>query len=178
MVTDRLTDTQNYLNPRCACAPRVNGNVEHYCRAGATQLGICPRCWGSITCRQRTAFQHRSTCRRYMRIVRHWQNGEQVSRTVLTLRFQLVSRGPPGNWHAAVCARAILAYYTICKLHLGTMKIGKRYSLGQSPKVTAHAVEWRGEFSSWLDRSARHRVWEIVRSAYKAAHAHLHDVRR
>ena len=23
------------------------------------------------------------------------------------------------------------------------MKIGKRYSLGQSPKVAAHAVEWR-----------------------------------
>ena len=46
--------------------------------------------------------------------------------------------GPPGSWHAAVCARAILAY-----LQLGTMKIGKRYSLGQSPKVAEHAVEWR-----------------------------------
>ena len=56
--------------------------------------------------------QDRSTCRRYMRIV-HWQNGEQVSRTVLTLRFQLVSRGPPGNWHAAVCARPILAYLQV-----------------------------------------------------------------
>ena len=47
-----------------------------------------------------------------MRIV-HWQNGEQVSRTVLTLRFQLVSRGPPGSWHAAVRARAILAYLQV-----------------------------------------------------------------
>ena len=47
-----------------------------------------------------------------MRIV-HWQNGEQVSRTVLTLRFQLVSRGPPGSWHAAVSARAILAYFQV-----------------------------------------------------------------
>jgi hypothetical protein len=43
----------------------------------------------------------------------HWQNGEQVSRTVLTLRFQLVSRGPPGSWHAAVSARAILAYFQV-----------------------------------------------------------------
>ena len=35
--------------------------------------------------------QDRSTCRRYMRTV-YWQNGEQVSRTVLTLRFQLDRR--------------------------------------------------------------------------------------
>ena len=51
----------------------------------------------------------RPTCRRYMRTV-HWQNGEQVSRTVHTLRFQLVSRGPPGSWHAAVSA---LAYFQV-----------------------------------------------------------------
>ena len=74
----------------------TSGNVEHCWRAGATQLGICPRCSGCITCRQAHSFpfvkQDRCTCRRYMRIV-HWQNGEQVSRTVLTLRFQLVSRG-------------------------------------------------------------------------------------
>ena len=56
--------------------------------------------------------QDRSTCRRYMRIV-HWRNGEQVSRTVLTLCFQLVSRGPPGSWHAAVSAWAILAYLQV-----------------------------------------------------------------
>ena len=51
--------------------------------------------------------QDRSTCRRYMRTV-YCQNGEQVSRTVLTLRFQLVSRGPPGSWHMAgtVCENA------------------------------------------------------------------------
>ena len=42
--------------------------------------------------------QDRSTCRRYMRTV-YCQNGEQVSRMVLTLRFQLVCRGPPGSWH-------------------------------------------------------------------------------
>ena len=48
------------------------------------------------------------------------------------------------------------------------MKIGKRYSLGQSPKVTAHAVEWRGEFSSWLDRISRGTVCEKFGiSAYK-----------
>ena len=40
-------------------------------------------------------------------------NGDQVSKTVLTLRFQLVSRGPPGSWHAAVSARAILAYFRV-----------------------------------------------------------------
>ena len=43
-----------------------------------------------------------SICRRYY----NCQNGEQVSRTVLTLCFQLVSRGAPRSWHAAVCARA------------------------------------------------------------------------
>ena len=29
----------------------TSGNVEHCWRAGATQLGICPRCSGCITCR-------------------------------------------------------------------------------------------------------------------------------
>ena len=79
--------------------------------------------------------QDRAACRRYMRTV-HWQIGEQVSRTV-----QLVSRGPPGCgcWHAAVSARASL----FPKLHLRTIKIGKRYSLDQSPKVAAHPVQWR-----------------------------------
>ena len=37
-------------------------------------------------------------------------------------------------------ARAILAYL---QLNLETTKIGKRCSLGQSPKVAANAVEWR-----------------------------------
>ena len=72
--------------------------------------------------------QDRSTCRRYMRTV-HWQNGEQVSRTVLTFCFQLVSRGPPGSWHAAVSARAI------------HRRLQRMPSNG-------------GEFSGWLDRSA------------------------
>ena len=31
----------------------------------------------------------------------------------------------------------------ISKLHLRTMKIWKLYSVGQSPKVAAHATEWR-----------------------------------
>ena len=45
----------------------------------------------------------RSTCSRYMRIV-HRQNG-----TYLTLS----ARQSPDNWHAAVCARAILAYLQV-----------------------------------------------------------------
>jgi hypothetical protein len=39
--------------------------------------------------------------------------GEQVSRTVRTLCFQVVSRGPQGSWHAAVSARSILAYFHV-----------------------------------------------------------------
>ena len=86
-------------------------------------------------------------------------NGEQVSRTVLTLCFQLVSRGPPGSWHAAVSARAILAYFQVALSNqdleeVYTASVIRRfapwnedweevlYSLGQS-KITAHAVEWR-----------------------------------
>ena len=34
----------------------ASGNVEHRWRAGATQLGIFPRCSGCITCRQHIAF--------------------------------------------------------------------------------------------------------------------------
>ena len=37
-------------------------------------------------------------------------------------------------------APAILAY---CNLHLGTTKIGKRYSPGQAPKSAANGAEWR-----------------------------------
>ena len=55
--------------------------------------------------------QDRCTCRRYMRTV-YCQNGELVSKTVLALRFQPVSRGPPGSWHAAV-PRAILAHLQV-----------------------------------------------------------------
>ena len=71
----------------------TSGNVEHCWRAGATQL---PAMFGLHNVPSAHSFpfvkQDRSTCRRYMRIV-YWQNGEPVSRTVLTLRFQLVSRG-------------------------------------------------------------------------------------
>ena len=43
----------------------------------------------------------------------YWHNGEQVSRTVLTVRFQLVSHGPPGSWHVAVFVQAILPYFQV-----------------------------------------------------------------
>ena len=49
--------------------------------------------------------QDRSTCRRYMRIV-HCQNGEQVSRAVLTY-LTLSARQ---SWSTRQLARAILAY--------------------------------------------------------------------
>ena len=65
------------------------------------------------------------------------------------------------------------------------MKIWKRYSVGQSPKVAAHAVEWRRVLG--LARSIGEaacvkmcKIWKlfrIKRSALEAAHAHLHDVR-
>ena len=111
--------------------------------------------------------QDRSTSRRYMRTA-YCQNGEQVSRTVLTVCFKFVSRGPPGSWHAVVSARAILAYF----LHLPTMKIGKRYSLGQSPKFATNAVEWR-RVSRWLDRSVAYCEAVCVKRVTKPRHAHL-----
>ena len=63
------------------------------------------------------------------------------------------------------------------------MKIGKRYSLDQSPKVAEHSVEWRRVLS--LARSIGEAKmckkfgngFGIKRSVYEAAHAHLHDVR-
>ena len=74
----------------------------------------------------------------------------------------------------------------ISELHLRTMKIWKRYSVGQSPKVAAHAVEWRRVLG--LARSYREAACvkmrnnlEIISDKKKrveAAHAHLHDVRR
>ena len=66
------------------------------------------------------------------------------------------------------------------------MKIWKRYSVGQSPKVAAHAVEWRRVLG--LARSIGEAACvkmcknlEIIsdkKKSVKAAHAHLHDVRR
>ena len=102
--------------------------------------------------------------------------------------------GPPGSWHAAVSVvrrslpisrgryREIgrLRQTTVSArsmLHLRSMKIGKRYSLDQSPKIAAHAVEWRRVLS--LARSFREAgsVCENEKEARsEAAHAHLHDV--
>ena len=59
----------------------------------------------------------------------YWQNGEQVSRAVLTL----CSRGPPGSWHATVSTRAILVYFQVAPSN------HEDYSLGQLPKIAAHA---------------------------------------
>ena len=88
--------------------------------------------------------QDRATCHRNMRTV-YCQNVEQVSRTVLTLRFQFVCHGPPGSWHATVARlgsdRSGCPTTRRVHIQLGSMKIGK--SLGQLPKVAAHAVEWR-----------------------------------
>ena len=112
--------------------------------------------------------QDRSTCRRYMCIV-HWQNGEQVSRTVLILRFQLVSRGgPPGSWHATV---AILAYLLVAPSNHQDWE--EVYTASVSRRRLQHMPSNGGEFCSWLVRSA---CVKMYRSAYKAAHAHLHDV--
>ena len=85
-----------------------------------------------------------------MRIV-HWQNGEQVSRTVLTLRFQLVSHGPPGNWHAAVCARAILAYLQVAPWNHEDWE--EVYTASVSHRRLQRMPSNGGEFSSWLYRS-------------------------
>ena len=57
------------------------------------------------------------------------QNGVQVSKTVLTLRFQLVSRGPPGSWHAAVSVRAILAYFQVAPLNHEDLEVVQRRSV-------------------------------------------------
>ena len=111
--------------------------------------------------------QDRSTCRRHMRTV-YWQNGEQVSRTVLTLRFQLVC---PVVHQAAGMQQYL--HELISKLYLRTMKIGKRYNNIQPRSVTEVCSECR----------RMERVLSLVRSIgeaaceNKAAHAHLHDVR-
>ena len=135
----------------------TSGNVEHCWRVGATQLGICSGC---IMCRQRTAFpswsktEHAPVGVLYIgRTVSRWAERSLPHAVVHQAAgmagsdrpgFPTTRRGPPGSWHAAVCARAMLA--------LGTMMTLKRYSLGQSPKVAEHAVEWRRV----VDRSARH----------------------
>ena len=115
---------------------------SYHSRAGATQLGIFPRiCPGCITCRQRTAFLSRSKtdlpvaviCVLYI-----WQNREQVGR-----RYWYWSRQSWSTRQLACSSTCTSNPRRSCKLQLGTMKIGKRYSLGQSQKVAAHAVEWR-----------------------------------
>ena len=108
--------------------------------------------------------QDRSTCRRYMRTV-YWQNGEQVSRTVLTLRFQLVCRGPPGSWHAAISARAILAYFQDAPSN------HEVWEEVQPRPVTEVCSECRRMESPLTNRSAH------IEARNEAARAHLHDVR-
>ena len=61
-----------------------------------------------------------------------------MSRTALTLCFQLVVHQAAGM-QLYLHEQAQL----MRKLHLRTMKIGKRYSVGRSPKISAHTVEWR-----------------------------------
>ena len=137
----------------------TSGNVEHCWGAGATQLGVCPRCWGCITCRQRTEFLSWSktdlpvavTCVLYfVGMVSRW------SELFLPYAF---SSSVVANQAAAMQQYVHKQFYLIKKLNLW-MKIGKRYNLCR-----------------WLDGSAhiaRRRVWEARK---EAAHAHLHDVR-
>ena len=45
------------------------------------------------------------------------------------------------------------------------MKIGKRYSLGQSQKVAAHAVEWRIVLSlagAYGEALCENKIWKLV----------------
>ena len=76
---------------------RTSGNVEHCWRAAATQLGDLPAMLGHKVPSFEVKQIYLSPLHAY-----YCQNGEQVSRTVLPYGFQLVSRGPPGSWHAAV----------------------------------------------------------------------------
>ena len=64
------------------------------------------------------------------------------------LRFQLVSRGPPGSWHAEVSARAILAYFQVAASNREDCEEIQPRSVTED--IAAHG----GEFSRWLDRSA------------------------
>ena len=116
--------------------------------------------------------QDRYTC--YMRTV-YWQNGEQVmSRTVLTLRFQLVSRGPLGSWHAPVSTREILAYLQVAPSNHEDWKQVQPRSVTEVDCSACRGMEV-SFLAGWIDRRiSRGTVCEKKR--VQGAHAHLHDV--
>ena len=68
------------------------------------------------------------------------------------------------------------------------MKIWKLYSVGQSPKVAAHATEWSrvlglarsiGAYRACVKTCKNLEIISVKKKrALEAAHAHLHDVRR
>ena len=78
----------------------------------------------------------------------HWQNGEQVSRTVLTV----VSRGPPGSWHAAVSARAILAYFRVAPSNHEDLEAVQRRSVTEGCSACRRIEE--SSRAGYIDRSA------------------------
>ena len=57
------------------------------------------------------------------------------------------------------------------------MKIGKMYSLGQSPKIAARAVEWRRVLSQARRIGAYREAACGEEARNEAAHAHLQGVR-
>ena len=82
--------------------------------------------------------------------------------------------------HVAVSARAILAYFQVAPSNHEDLEA---VTVSVSHRRLQRMPSNGGEFSGWLDRSARGSVCEnvvfrIKRSALEAAHAHLHDVRR
>ena len=74
---------------------------------------------------------------------------QQVSRTVFTLRFQLVSRDLAGSKHAAVSTRAMPAYFQVAS---SNHEDWEETSASHEVKFAANAVEWRRVLS--LARSA------------------------
>ena len=135
-------------------------------RERPTQPGICPRCSGCITCRQRTAFLSWSkteppvavTCILYIaRTVSRWADGT----------YLMLSSRQSWSTRLLACSSTCTSNpRRICKLNLGTMKIGKRYSLISHRRLQRMPSNG-GEFSSRLDRRsahiARHRVWKYVK---------------
>ena len=133
--------------------------------AGATKLSVCPRCSGCITCRQLSFQEARqiylSPLHVYCILAERWASEQNA--TYLTLSARL-----PWSSRQLACSRICTSNPS--KLHLRTMKIGKRYSLGQSPKIAAYPVEWKRV----LYRSLQIAMQEVRN---EATLAHLHDVR-
>ena len=105
--------------------------------------------------------QDKSTCRRYILRTVYFQNSEQVSRTVyiyLPYAFRSSVVGPPGSWHAAVLARAILAYFQVAPSnHEDWEEVQRR------PVAEACSACHRGEFFRRLEHFARQRAWKCVK---------------